>query len=426
MGNPRCRPLVMGDQTKTGGNTVGPLDGIRILDFTQETMSGPFCTMLLSDLGAEVIKMESPVGDPSRYIGPMAGEHTAEYTCVNRGKKSVLMDLEDEAQREIFYKMVKDADVIVDNFTPGTMEKYGCGFEILKTMNPHIIWASVTPFGQTGPWAQRPADDLTVQALSGIMSVIGEPGHKPVKAGIPVAEELGGMNCAIAIVTALYAVMQDGKARRVDVSMMDSVISGMEQPFAKYALTKVVPKPFGNKHASSVPVGDFTAKDGKSILINIAKDENFADFCKALEAPDLVKDPRFAMTYVRVENREIVEGKLNELFKNFDSATLCDRFTEVNVPHSLVLNIADLCACDHVASHQMIANVVYSDGTIVKCLNTNMRMSGMDIKTEYAASALGEDTISVVSRYMSEDEAHKLYDAALENAQKELAARIRA
>lgn len=267
-----------------------PFENVTVLDFTQFT-SGSVCTSIMGDLGAEVIKIENPpYGDNNRYNPPSVNKKTCYISSLDHNKKSVLLNLKDERQKEIFFKMVKTADVVVDNFKAGTMEKFGCGYEKLKEINPRIVCTSISGFGQTGPWRTRAAYDVIVQAVAGLMSVTGETGGRPLRFGVSMADVTSGLMACVATLAALCDAKRTGVGRYIDLGMMDNVFALLEQPVANYGITGVAAKPNGNRHLSAVPFAAFHCKEGAQVVICAFMDEDYAAFRRPLLYDD-VKRP---------------------------------------------------------------------------------------------------------------------------------------
>lgn len=395
---------------------MGPLQGFKILDLT-ELQSGPLCTMIMSDMGAEVIKLENPLtgGDGSRYEGVKINGHSVAYTSINRGKKSMIMDLSDERQKELFFQMVKDADAVIDNFKPGTMAAYGCDYETLKAINPRIVCTSITPFGQTGPLCGRAADDMTIQGLSGLMSMVGDFGRKPVKVGVDIADKLAGFYGCIGTLAALYEAMATGQGQQVDVAKLDSVIAAMEAPYARYDMTGDIPKTQGNRHPSAAPFGNYTCKDGCEIIVNITTDDQFAKFVAAFGEPEIANGI-FKSSVDRIANRADVDAMAYRLFGKYNAEEAEARLIEANIPYSVANDVKSVVQTEHVKERKMLSDVRYSDGTILKCVMTPLKFVGAEEKEYVEARDLGADTMEIASQYMSEEEAHSVFDKAINEA----------
>jgi CoA:oxalate CoA-transferase len=239
----------------------GPLSGVTVLDLTR-VLAGPFCTLLLGDLGARVIKVESPSGDDSRHIGPFVKGKSAYFMSLNRGKESVVLDLREPAGRDMFENLLARADVLVENFRPGTMERLGYGFESLHARFPRLIYAAASGFGHTGPQADRPAYDMVVQAMGGIMSLTGHPGGPPTRVGTSIGDIAAGLFTAVGIASALFHRTQSGTGAKIDVAMLDCQVAILENAIARYFATGEVPGPLGARHPSITPFPAIHARDG--------------------------------------------------------------------------------------------------------------------------------------------------------------------
>ncbi|RMG48064.1 MAG: CoA transferase, partial [Acidobacteria bacterium] len=291
-----------------------PLTGVRVLDLTQ-FLAGPYGSMLLGDLGAEIIKIEPPGGDPMRRMPPyfLAGE-SAYFLSINRNKRSVTLDLKSSAGRQVFHDLVRVSDVVLDNFRPGVMEELGLGYETLRRINRRIIACSITGFGKTGPYRDRPAFDLVLQAMSGAMSITGEPGRTPVRMGIPMGDLAGGMFAAQAISAALYARERTGEGCFIDLGLMDCLTALLTYVAQYYLAGGPVPRPAGSHHQSVVPYGVFATADGY-LVIAVFAEKFWRALCRALERPDLAEDPRFARNELRLKHRAELLSILQEIFR---------------------------------------------------------------------------------------------------------------
>ncbi|HQE67479.1 MAG TPA: CaiB/BaiF CoA-transferase family protein, partial [Bacillota bacterium] len=256
-----------------------PLEHIKVLDFTR-VLAGPFCTMILANMGAEIIKIERlGSGDDSRSYGPFINGQSAYFISINRGKKSISIDLKSEKGIEVVKELVSKVDVVAENFRPGTMEKLGLSYEQLKKINPRLIFATMSGFGQTGPYSKRPAYDMIVQGMGGIMSITGEEGGAPVRVGTSIGDLVAGLYGAIGILTALADRDFSGEGRMVDVAMLDGQISILENAISRYAATGEIPKPLGGRHPSIAPFEAYKTKDSY-IIIACGNQALWEKFCK--------------------------------------------------------------------------------------------------------------------------------------------------
>ncbi|EFE51746.1 CoA-transferase family III protein [Providencia rettgeri DSM 1131] len=321
-------------------NKSGPFEGLLVIDLTH-VLNGPFGTQMLCDLGARVIKIEAPDhGDDTRTYGPYVKGQSLYYSFVNRGKESILLNLKDNADRAIFINMIKKADVVAENFRPGTMDKLGFSYEELASINPRLIYASSSGFGHTGPLKDFPAYDTIIQAMSGIMMETGFPDGPPVRVGTSISDLCAGIYMFSGIASALYAREKTGQGAHVDIAMFDSTISFLEHGLMAYVATGKAPERIGNRHPYMSPFDVFNTED-KHITICCGNDSLFSKLCYAIELPLLVEDPRFLTNIDRVKNqaqlKELIESKLKEnnaeyWIKKIDNA---------GVPAAPLLNVSE-------------------------------------------------------------------------------------
>ena len=288
------------------------LSNITVLDLTR-VLAGPYCTMMLADYGANVIKIEMPgKGDDTRAMGPKKNDYSMYYAYVNRGKKGITLNLKSEEGKKLFLEMVKKADVVVENYRPGVMDKLGVGYDVLKEVNDQIIYAAVSGFGCYGPKHQRPGYDIIAQATSGLMSITGEAGGQPLRVGNAMGDVLGGMNLTIGILMALNARTVTGRGQRVDVALVDSVVSSLEVGWQRFFASGKQPELMGNRYASAFPYDSFQASDGR-FVIGCGNDKLFTLLCtKALDRADLLEDPRFDTNIHRCENYAALKPEIEK------------------------------------------------------------------------------------------------------------------
>ena len=294
----------------------GPLSGLRVLDLSW-VLAGPYCTMILCDLGAEVVKCERPpFGDVARTTGPLLDGESGYFFSVNRGKRSIAIDLKQEEGRELFLQLVPQFDVLVENFRPGTLERLGLGYERLAEVHPGLIYAAISGYGQTGPMRDRPALDVVIQGAGGVMSVTGEPDGTPLKPGLSLADIAGGLFGAVGILAALRERETSGRGQLVDISMLDCQLAVQENAFLRYHLTGQLPQPLGTRHSWAVPFQAFPTADGH-IVVALAwgVPNQWALLCSELDAVELIDDPRFAEAHARSANHAELEPLLNEAFR---------------------------------------------------------------------------------------------------------------
>ena len=297
----------------------GPLKNLLVVDLTR-VLVGPYCTMILSDLGARVIKIEAPeIGDDSRGFGPFIDDYSAYFMSLNRGKESIALNLKNEDDKKIFEKILAKADILVENFKPGTLEKWGFGWNEVSKKYPKLIYASASGFGQTGPLKELPAYDMVVQGMGGLMSVTGHPNSEPTRVGTSIGDITAGLFTAIGINAALYDRQKTGKGTFIDVSMLDCQIAILENAIARYLSKNEIPEPMGSRHPSIAPFEAFKTKDS-FLIIAAGNDKLFKSLCEVLEIPNIANDEMYKTNSLRSQNIDklklIIEDKLQH--KNTD------------------------------------------------------------------------------------------------------------
>ncbi len=308
-----------------------PLEGIRVLDCTR-VLAGPYCTMMLGDLGAEIIKVEAPrLGDDSRAFGPFKNGQSLYFLNINRGKKSVSLNLKSERGKALFRSLAAESDVVVENFRPGTMEKLGLGWDELKTVNPRLVYAAISGFGHTGPDAQKPAYDILVQAAGGVMSITGWPGQAPVRVGLSMGDITAAIFGAVGVVTALFQRERTGKGQKVDVSMLDCQLAILENALVRYQVDGVPPGPLGSRHPTITPFQAFKASDAH-FVVAAGNDQLFRALCDAIGRPELAADERFATNAERTRRLEDLIPVLEEVFAAAPAARWLEDLERAGVP----------------------------------------------------------------------------------------------
>ena len=336
----------------------GPFSGLLVVDLTR-VLAGPYCALLLAEMGARVIKVEPPgTGDDSRSIGPFmktknGGRKSGYFMSVNRGKESIALDLKAEADRKIFEALLSRADVLIENYRGGTMEKLGYGWDMLKDKYPKLIYAGVSGFGHTGPYANRPAYDMVVQAMGGIMSLTGHPDSAPTRVGSSIGDLTAGLFATIGIVTALYDRKTTGRGMKVDVSMLDSQVAILENAIARYVATGEVPGKLGSRHPSIAPFQAYATKDGH-IVLAAATDALFARIAKVMGRADLTADARFLTNPDRVTHWLQLEHEFETALATRNSKEWLALFEAEGVPCGPLNNVADVMADPQIAARNMI------------------------------------------------------------------------
>jgi len=334
----------------------GPLSGVTVLDLTR-VLAGPYCTMVLADLGARVIKVERPGdGDDARSIGPFVRAKSAYFMSLNRGKESISLDLRDPADREVFEKLLPRADVLVENYRAGVMEKMGYGWETLHARHPRLIYAAASGFGHTGPYAERPAYDLVVQGMGGLMSLTGQPGSGPTRVGTSIGDIAAGLFTAIGVNAALYHRELTGEGTKIDVAMLDCQVALLENAIARYVATGQVPGPLGSRHPSITPFEAFASADGH-LIIAAGNDGLFRKLCDVLGRPELAGDPRFCSNEARTDNADALKTEVEGTLRERSRSDWLSAFESAGVPCGPINDIAEVMSDPQVAARNMVIRV---------------------------------------------------------------------
>jgi crotonobetainyl-CoA:carnitine CoA-transferase CaiB-like acyl-CoA transferase len=342
------------------------LEGIRVLDLTR-ALAGPFCTLMLGDNGADVIKIEIPgTGDDTRHWGPpFIQEESAYFLSINRNKRSLTLNLRDPQAKEVFLKLAKDADVVVENFTPGVMERFGLGYDDVKAANPNIIYCSISGFGQAGPYSGRSAYDQIMQGMGGLMSITGEPDGEPQKVGIAVTDIGAGMWSAFAIMAAIHHRHEHGEGQYIDVSMLDAQVAWLTYQAATYFANGEPPKRLGAAHPTLVPYQAFPCQDGKLLNLAVGSERIWERFCEAIEREDLKDNPDYATNADRVRNRGTLVSMLQEVFNKRPVLEWVDSLNAASVPAGPINDLADVFSDPQVLSRDMYQEIPHPTlGTI--------------------------------------------------------------
>jgi CoA:oxalate CoA-transferase len=340
-------------------------------------LAGPFCTLLLLDLGARVIKIEHPErGDDARRIGPWLGGKSAYFMSLNRGKESLALDLREGADRALFGRLLARADVLVENFRPGVLERLGFGWETVHARHPRLIYASTSGFGQTGPWAARPAYDLVVQALGGMMSITGQPGGPPTRVGTSVGDLTAGLFTALGIAAALHQRANSGLGARIDVAMLDCQVAILENAIARYAATGAVPGPLGSRHPSITPFEAYPTADGH-VVVAAGNDVLFRALAGALGCPDFAADPRFATNAARTEHADALRAELSRQLQRQPTAQWLERLEAVGIPCAPIQDVAEVLAHPQVQARNMVVHVDDPDAGRLPMAGNPIKIAGV-------------------------------------------------
>ena len=373
---------------------AGPLSGIKVLDFTW-ALAGPYGSMILADLGAEVWKIETPgQNETRRGSGPYVHGVSTYFFSVNRGKQSLMLDLKAPEATEIIHELVKTVDVLTENFSPGTMEKLGFGYETLAAINPALVYASTSGFGHTGPYRERGAVDAIVQGMGGVMSMTGHEGGPPGRAGYSIGDMAGGMYTAIGVLSALVERASSGKGQHVDVAMLDCQVALMENPVVRYLSTGEVPGPVGFRHPLSTPHQAFPASDGWVVVANV-KDHNWPLFCATLGCDELATDERFATNATRTRNYGALEPVLFEAFRKKTQKEWEALLSDIALIGPL--NRVDQMVADpQVAAREMIIELPTWTGESLKVASTPVKHSRTPGGPQRGAAKPGEHSASIL------------------------------
>jgi CoA:oxalate CoA-transferase len=373
-----------------------PLDGIVVLDLTR-VLAGPYCTMVLADLGAEVIKIEVPGGgDDARAFGPFVNGESAYFMSLNRRKKSVTLNLKDPRGRDILLKLAARSDVVLENFRATTMDRLGLGYEQLREINPGLIYAATSGFGHTGPYADKPCYDIVAQAMGGVMSITGQPDGPPTRVGASIGDITAGLFTAIGVLAALQARHATGKGQKLDVAMLDSQVAILENAIARFAVSGEVPGRLGNRHPSVSPFNSFAASDGHLILA-IGNDALWQRFCRLVDRPDLAVDTRFATNNDRVVNWPDLEPILGEIVRRRTLAEWMEVLEAEGIPCGPINTIDRVVSDPQVRSRNMIVHTDHPRAGKIFMPGTPIKLSSLaDDEQPPPAPMLGQHTREVL------------------------------
>jgi CoA:oxalate CoA-transferase len=334
----------------------GPLSGITVIDLSR-ILAGPYCTLVMAEMGARVIKVETPgQGDDARAYGPFVKGRSAYFMSVNRGKESIVLDLKAPADRAIFDRLLAEADVLVENFRPGTMEKLGYGWDVLHPRYPKLIYAAASGFGHTGPDSQRPAYDMVVQGMGGIMSVTGQPGGPPTRSGMSIGDIGAGLYTGLGVNAALFARSQTGKGSKVDISMFDCQLALLENAVMRYFVSGKPPGPLGARHPSITPFEAFDTAD-KPVIIAAGNDSLFVKLCAALGKPEMAKDPRYPTNDSRNQNVDALKAEIEAVLKTKPVAHWMEVLDAAGIPAGPINDVSQAVAHRQAAARNMVVTL---------------------------------------------------------------------
>jgi CoA:oxalate CoA-transferase len=396
-------------QDKAQGTSVPrPLAGIRVLDLSN-VLAGPFCAYQLALMGAEVLKIESPDGgDLARRLGAdenaIAQNMGVSFLAVNGGKESMTLNLKADEGKAILRKLVAESDVLVENFRPGVMQRLGLGADVLRAVNPKLIYCAISGFGQEGPWAARPAYDQIIQGMSGLMSITGDVASAPLRVGFPVSDTLGGMAAAFAIVSALHGRTSSGEGTFIDMSMLDASLASMGWVVSNYLATQKIPQPMGNENVAASPSGTFRTKEG---LLNIAANEQkqFESLCEAIGAPELVGDTRFATRDLRKLNRAVLNTEIERGLQAKDAISWEEELNTRGVPTGRIMSVDQVLSAPHMTARGLVVDLPEVAGRKPRVVASSALFDGARLSPASAPPTLGQHTDAWLTRlgYDAED-----------------------
>jgi len=382
-----------------------PLDGVKVLDFTN-VLAGPYCTMMLANMGADVYKVERPAGDDSRAFGPYINEESIYFLSINRGKKSIICDTKTEEGKKVFLDLAEKVDILVENLKPGAMERMGLGYEDLKKINPKLIYLAISGFGHSGPYSSRPAYDMIVQAMGGIMSITGEPGGKPVRVGSSIGDIAAGMFGAFGAVNALYARTETGEGQKVDVAMLDSQLAILENAIVRYSGTGQIPQPLGLRHPSITPFEAYQTLDSY-IIVACGNNNIFRRFCDTVGMKELANDSKYSTNQSRnlhmIELSELIQKKMiTRTTSEWMGILLKD-----DIPCGPINSIDKLFKDEQIRARNMLVDVEQPGIGKIAVAGNPVKMStvqGEDEIPKLPAPGIGENTKEVLQNLLGYSE----------------------
>ncbi len=374
----------------------GPLEGIRVLDLSR-VLAGPFCTMILGDLGADVIKVEQPgSGDDTRQWGPpWAGGESAYYLCVNRNKRSITLNLKHERGRQILVELARDSDVVVENFRVGMLDRLGIGYQALSTRFPHLVWCSITGYGLDGPYAERAGYDFVAQGEGGLMSITGEPDGEPMKVGVAIVDLFTGLYAANAILAALHARVQTGRGQLIDVALLPVTVAMLANVGSNYLISGQIPKRYGNAHPNIVPYQTFRARD-RWMTVAVGNDRQFRQLCRILGKEELADDPRFATNPQRVAHRDQLIPLLQAAFAMRDADDWLAAMTEAGIPCGPINTLDRVFSHPQILHRRMVAEVPHPTAGSVRLTGSPLILSETPAAVRSHPPLLGEHTEEIL------------------------------
>lgn len=385
---------------ETSSNISKPLSGYRILDLTT-FLSGPFCTQVLADLGADVVKVEPPSGDSSRAIPPhFVGEDSAYYLANNRNKRSISVDMKSSEGLELVRCLIGEVDVVIDNFRPGVPARLGLDIKRICADHPRLIWASISGFGQTGPMRDKPAYDMIVQALSGVMSLTGESDRPSVRLGIPAGDTVAGLYTAIAINAALADRERSGLGRIVDISMLDCQLAMLSYQSAYALIAGVTPQHQGARHDSIPTYRSFIAEDDRELVVTANTERMWQGLCEGLGRPELMHDSRFSSDRKRLENRDALWGILEPAFRERTAAEWVEVLSVKGVPIALIKTVPEALSDARESGRDMIQPLQDSEGHSIEVVGNPVKFEGADNEPARYPPTIGQNAADILEDWL--------------------------
>ncbi len=382
----------------------GLLEGVKVLDLTR-VLAGPYCGMMLADMGAEVIKIEVPgKGDDARGNFPIINGESAYYMNLNRNKRGMTLNLKSEKGKDILRRLVSQSDILIENYRPGVMEKLGLGYEDLKKVNPGLIYGCVSGFGHYGPYSQRAGYDIIGQAMSGLMSTTGWPGGKPTRTGTAIADVMGGLSCCTGILAAYINRMKTGEGEKVDVSLVDSMVSSLEIINIIYLCTGKVPERIGNRYEAIYPYDSFEASDG-SVVIGAGNDKLFGLLCEQMEKTELLEDERFSCNNSRVLHHTELKPIIEEWLRDKKIDEVVDLLLNAGIPAAPINTIDRVAKDPHIAgAREMFVEIDHPKAGKLKMTGNQIKLTNHKIDTFRPAPTLSQDTEEILRKYLDMSE----------------------
>lgn len=392
----------------------GALEDIVVLDLTK-VLAGPYCGSVLADFGATVIKVEPPVkGDDGRHYGPYQNGESLYYANLNRGKKGVTLNLKSEEGKALFRELVRKADVLIENYRPGVMDRLGLGYDKLKEINPRLIYGAITGFGSCGPYSDRPGYDIISQAMGGMMSVTGQEGDPPTRCGNAIGDVLGGMNLVIGVLTALHARDLTGHGQYIDVALVDSVVASLEQAWQRYFTSGKLPTRHGNYYDAIAPYDSYMAKDGY-LVIGCGNQRLFEKFCRELlNRPELIEDERFLDVPLRVKNNKEFKKIVEEWLSDIPVKEAVEMVLATGIPAGPILDLEQISEDPHIAgARHMFTEVEHPTAGTMKLNSSPIKLSETAASIRSASPTLGQHNYEIFHDKLGlSEEEYKSYNEA--------------